>query len=54
MQRYMDNAVTRVTTVTDVPKMTRGIGLASTGSVSTDPLVRECPETPGGDAVVGC
>ena len=27
-----------------------GIVLASTGSVSTDPLVRVNPETPGGDA----
>ena len=50
MQRYMDKAVTAVTTVTDIPKMTRGIGVASTGSVATDPLVRENPETPGGDA----
>ena len=50
MQRYMGKAVTAVTTVTDIPKMTRGIGVASTGSVATDPLVREYPETPGGDA----
>lgn len=49
MQRYMDKAVTPVTTVTDIPKMTRGIGVASIGSVATDPLVREDPETPGGD-----
>lgn len=49
MQSYTAKAVTRVTPVTDIPKMTRGIGVASTGSVATDPLVREYPETPGGD-----
>ena len=50
MQRYMDKAVTPVTTVTNIPQSTHGYGLASTGSVATDPLVRENPETPGGDA----
>ena len=50
MQRYTHKIVTPVTTVTDILKMTRGIGAASTGFVATDPLVRECPETPGGDA----
>ena len=28
----------------------RGSGLTSTGFVCTNPLVREIPETPGGDA----
>ena len=48
-----DKAVTPVTAVTDVcesdPTATRGSGLTSTGFVCTNPLVREIPETPGGD-----
>ena len=33
-----------------IPTATRGSGLTSTGFVCTNPLVREIPETPGGDA----
>lgn len=51
---YPDQAVTPVTAVTDVCESdltaTRGSGLTSTGFVCTNPLVREIPETPGGDA----
>ena len=32
------------------PAISRVHGLASTGFVLTNPLVREYPETPGGDA----
>ena len=46
---YKKKAVIVVTAVTDDPTDFRGSGLTSTGSVSTDPLVRESPETPGGD-----
>ena len=42
-------AVTPVTVVTDDPTDFRGSGLTSTGFVATNPLVRESPETPGGD-----
>ena len=42
-----------VTAVTDLCESdltaTRGSGLTSTGFVCTNPLVREIPETPGGD-----
>ena len=34
----------------DSPTVLRGSGLTSTGFVVTNPLVREIPETPGGDA----
>ena len=47
---YTIVSVTSVTTVTGSPIIARGSGLASTGSVDTDPLVRAIPETPGGDA----
>ena len=38
-----------VTAVTGDPTDFRGSGLTSTGFVRTNPLVREIPETPGGD-----
>ena len=48
-----ENAVTAVTAVTvsfgKLPTCCRGYGITSIGSVATDPLVREVPETPGGD-----
>ena len=44
---YLKFPVTPVTAVTEYGVVV----LASTGSVDTDPLVRECPDTPGGDAV---
>ena len=44
---YLKFPVTPVTAVTEYGVVV----LASTGSVDTDPLVREYPETPGGDAV---
>lgn len=47
---YSKNSVTAVTAVTESQPTTRGYGLASTGFVPTNPLVREIPETPGGDA----
>ena len=47
---HADKAVTPVTAVTDDPTDFRGSGLTSTGFVCTNPLVREIPETPGGDA----
>ena len=47
---HPDKAVTPVTIVTDDPADSRGSGLTSTGFVCTNPLVREIPETPGGDA----
>ena len=47
---HPDKAVTPVTVVTDDPTNSRGSGLTSTGFVGTNPLVREIPETPGGDA----
>ena len=47
---HPDKAVTPVTAVTDDPTDSRGSGLTSTGFVCTNPLVREIPETPGGDA----
>ena len=51
---HPDKAVTPVTAVTDLCESdltaTRGSGLTSTGFVCTNPLVREIPDTPGGDA----
>ena len=49
---YRQRSVTPVTAVTVNQTATRGAGLASTGSVATDPLVRENPETPVNRSVI--